>query len=245
MGLFDSIDEMMAEDFERFNDFKDVSRIDELLDLFKGLRRNKEYKKMSLLANKDMGKSTNKWRFDESKIPFINAAKKGFGFSLPIHLPPLTKFIDYDFFKAFYSIIQVSYIYRSGEALDDKEYRSIILGDIGPQITYFVEDFDKSYEMPIHSKNFFKRLKNVYYADKRAKRLEHIIYSRLFVTITQELDSVILFDRTVGACAMYLMACNALKNNRDIVTCEDVVVAYLTTFKILSMDIRKYVPLLD
>ncbi|KZX16291.1 hypothetical protein MBFIL_05270 [Methanobrevibacter filiformis] len=27
MGLFDSIDEMMAEDFERFNDFKDVSRI--------------------------------------------------------------------------------------------------------------------------------------------------------------------------------------------------------------------------
>ena len=39
----------------------------------------------------------------------------------------------------------------------------------------------------------------------------------------------------------YLMGCNALKEGRDSITCEDVVIAYLTGFKIILNDIRPLV----
>ena len=37
------------------------------------------------------------------------------------------------------------------------------------------------------------------------------------------------------------MGCNALHNNRDYISCEDVVVSYLVCFKIVLTDIRPLV----
>jgi len=245
MGLFDSWDEMFENDLKKFDDFKDVERIDELLTLFKGLRRNEEYKKIAIIANEDMGKPENTWRFDESKIPFLNAAKKGFGFTLPLYYPPLTKFLDYNCLIALYSVIQFSYIYHSGDVLDDNEYKSIILGDIGPKLTYFVEDYDKDIILPKYSIDFFKRLKNVYWENKKSKKLEHIIYRGYLLTMDAELGTPSVFMRTYGFCALYLIGCNALKNNRNLITCEDVVVGYITTFKLMFNDVRSLVPFID
>ena len=41
--------------------------------------------------------------------------------------------------------------------------------------------------------------------------------------------------------AIYLMVCNAFKNDRNSVTSEDVVVGYLTAFKMIFNDIRPLV----
>lgn len=246
MGLFDSWDEIIENDLRKFDEFKDVDKIVELLTLLKGLRKNKEYKKMSMIATEDMGKKENTWRFDESKIPFLNAAKKGLGFTIPfLYLPPLTKFIDYDFLIATYSIIQFSYIYHSDDVLNDKEYKSIILGDIGPNLTYFVEDYDKNLPLPDYSIDFFKRLKNVNWADKKAKKLEHIIYNEYLTSIESELGISSIFVRTYLFATLYLMGCSALKDDRDVITCEDVVVSFLTTFKLMFNDVRPLIPFID
>ena len=49
-------------------------------------------------------------------------------------------------------------------------------------------------------------------------------------------------SRTFRRCAFYLMGCNALKNNRDCIVMEDIIVGYLTAFKVALTDIR---PLVD
>ncbi len=48
--------------------------------------------------------------------------------------------------------------------------------------------------------------------------------------------------RTFRRGAFYLMGCNALKNNRDCIVMEDIIVGYLTAFKVALTDIR---PLVD
>ncbi|KZX10805.1 hypothetical protein [Methanobrevibacter curvatus] len=46
MGLFDDWDTIIELDLRIFDEFKDVERTDELLTLLKGLRMNKEHKKI-------------------------------------------------------------------------------------------------------------------------------------------------------------------------------------------------------
>lgn len=251
MSLLGNIDDMFEKSLKKFNDYNDVDRIDELVNLLKGLRKNQHFIDFYNLAKEDLNQEGSNWRFDESKIPFINAAKKGFGFNSPIYLPPLTKVIDYTSFIAMYSIIQLSYIYHSGHKLYDDEYKSIILGNIGFKVTHFIENYDKEGELPEPSIDFFKKLSSFKWSDKRAKNLEKLIYQDYVENISTEnwgLEKGRIsgnFMRSMGFCSLYLMGCNALKNNQNVITCEDVVVAYLTTFKLMFNDVRPLVPILD
>lgn len=245
MGLFDSWDDIFEKDFAKFDEYSDLERIDELVDMLKGLRGNQKYTELSLISSKNVNKTGKPWRFYEEKIPFINAAKKGFGLRPPLYIYPITKFLNFIFFQTLYSIIQFSYVLHSGELLGHREYKSIILGDLGPSLTYFVEDYDKSKKLPEPSIDFFKRLKNVKWHDKKAHNLEKLIYNRYITHVTAELDTPSIFQRTSGFAASYLIGCNALKNDRNRMTYEDVIAGYLTTFKVMLNDVRPLVPFVD
>ena len=157
-----------------------------------------------------------------------------------LYLPPLTKVVKYNFFIGLYSIIQVNYIYCANEKLDDEDYRSIILGDIGAYFTYFVEDFENPGGIPEPSEEFFKRLTDIKYESKEVRKFFSCIWDTIS-TFTVHYEAHINHCRTVGFSALYLSACSALKNNHDSIAFEDVVTGYLTIFKLFYIDIRPLV----
>ena len=219
MDYWDEVfEEQLDDDLKKLNEFSYVEGFDLIREGLLNLRDNQQFIEMGRIPKTGFNKEGSKWKFEEDKIPFIKAAKDGMSNFPLLYLPPLTKVVKYNFFIGLYSIIQVNYIYCANEKLDDEDYRSIILGDIGAYFTYFVEDFENPGEIPEPSEEFFKRLTDIKYESKEVRKFFSCICS-----------------------ALYLCACSALKNNHDSITFEDVVTGYLTIFKLFYIDIRPLV----
>ena len=241
MSYDDEIFEEQLEGYlKKLNNFSYVEGFDLIYDGLLNLRDNQQFIEMGRIPKTGYNKEGSKWKFEEDKIPFIKAAKDGLSNFPLLYLPPLTKVVQYNFFIALYSIIQVNYIYCANEKLDDEDYRSIILGDIGAYFTYFVEGFENPGEIPEPSEEFFKRLTNIKYENKNVKKFLTCI-SDTISAFTVYYDSDFNHCRTVAFASLYLSACSALKNNHDSITFEDVVTGYLTIFKLFSIDIRPLV----
>ncbi|KZX17809.1 hypothetical protein MBCUT_00200 [Methanobrevibacter cuticularis] len=247
MSLLGDWDEIFENDIKKLNEFRHIDRLDEVISILRGLRHDEFFKGLANLVSdgkKSLFDSRNVWEFKDEGNSFFSLGIRELKSRSPIYLPPLTKFVNDSSFLAMYAILELSYVYDSGHKLTDDELKSIVFGDIGQFVTFFVEDFDKSEKLPKISADFFKRLKDLYWEDKKAKKLHGKIYD-VIRDITTENSTPYIFTRTFIHSIFYLEACNALKYGRDVVTCDDVVIAYLTTFKILMSDIRLLVPLIN
>ncbi len=127
---------MIEEDLKKLNKFSKIKDFDILYEILLELRDSPQFIGMGQIPKTGYNKEGSKWKFDESKIPFINAAKNGLSNFAFFYYPPLTKIIIYKFFTTLYSLIQLNYIYSSNEKLDDGDYKSIILGDVGAYLTH-------------------------------------------------------------------------------------------------------------
>ena len=233
-------EEEIKRSLEKLNNFSEVEGFYLIYDALLNLHDNQQFIMMGKTPKDGFNKEGSKWKFEEDKIPFIKAAKEGMSNFPLLYIPPLTKVIQYDFFIALYSMIQLNFIYCANEKLDDEDYRSIILGDIGAYFTYFVEDFENPGEIPEPSEEFFKRLTDIKYESKEVRKFFSCIWDTIS-TFTVHYETHINHCRTVGFSALYLCACSALKNNHDSITFEDVVTGYLTIFKLFYIDIRPLV----
>jgi hypothetical protein len=241
MKFNEDYNDLIEEDLEKLSKFDHVECFDILVEEIMALKDNEQFIQMGEIPKTGFVKKENNWKFSEDKVPFINAAKKGLStFNQRIYYPPLTKVIYYKFFKALYTIIQLNYMYYSGEKLSEDDYKSIILGDVGAYLTYFVEDFQNPGEIPKPSQNFFKGLKNIKYDSKEVENFNNRIYWLLADFVTGY-DSVDNYGRTIGFAVTYLMGCSALKRNHDVIVYDDVVTAYLTICKLFKIDIRPLV----
>jgi len=248
MSLLGTWDEIFEKDIKKLNEFQHIDRLDEIISILRGLRHDEFFKDLANLVRdgkKGLLDSRNVWVFkDYEGSSFLGLGIKEMKSRSPIYLPPLTKFVNDTSLLAMYAMLQLSYIYDSGHKLTENEHKSIIFGEIGQFVTFFVEDFDNPRKLPKFSADFFKKLKNVYYEDKNTKKLNYKIYN-VVTDITNENFTPSIFNRTFIYSIFYLEACNALKHGRDVVTYDDVVVAYLTNFKILMSEIRSLVPLIN
>jgi hypothetical protein len=247
MSLLGDWDEIFENNIKELNEFQNIDRLDEIISILRGIRHDEFFKVLVDLVsegNKNLFDSKNMWEFKDNENSFFGLGLKELKSKFPIYLPPLTKFVNDSSFLAIYGILGLSYVYDSAHKLTDDEIKSIVFGEIGQFVTFFVEDFDKFGGLPKVSADFFKRLKNVYYEDKYAKKLNYKIYDVIKVIINEN-SMPPIFARSIIHSAIYLEACNALKYDRDVVTCDDVVVAYLTNFKILMSDIRSLIPLIN
>ena len=240
----EDIDKDFVKLFGRFDKYGDVGRIDELIDMLKSLRHNEQYIEIIRIFKRD---GLTQDSLDSDKIPFFHAAKKGFGFPSPFFSPPLTSVLNLHNFTGLESIIELSHAYSAGHDITSEDSRKIMLGDITAHLTYFVEDYDKHYEIPEPNIEFFKKLKKVK-IEKRAWKMNDLIYVKYGVNSYSELQYMHgikppgEFNRTYYNSAFYLAGCNAVKDGRDTITCEDLVVGYLLTFRVLLSDVR---PLVD
>lgn len=229
-------------DLKNLQSIKGVKRLDELTKLLIKLKDDKKFHNICKLANGPIAAKDNNFDYNIKKVPFLYTAKKGLGIQLPFYLPPITKLIDIFSLVSVYSMIQASYIFNSGHRLNNEEDKAIQLSDIMAHITFFVEDYDnQNKQIPNYNINFFKKLHNLNWKSKKAKKLEKTIYTGCFSDFFTYNNLPFLFCRTFGRAPTYLMGCNALKEGRNSINSEDVVIGYLTTFKIILNDIRPQV----
>ena len=120
-------------------------------------------------------------------------------------------------------MIQLNYIYCANEKLDDKDYKSIILGDIGAYFTYFVEDFENPKTLHEPSEDFFKQITDIKYRTKDVNKFFNCIW-----------------DVTSAYTAGYRTDINYCRT-LVFISFEDVVTGYLTIFKLFYIDIRPLV----
>ena len=242
-------DDSIVEDYDwnRLMSFKelDIKRFDELVDIIKNLRVNDRFLSLPRFPVK-RDENTLDWNME--KTPFYNGARNGLGFSalIPIYRPNfIHKVVDGFNLATLFSMIQMSFNYDNQHFLTYEEDKVIVLSFIVEYITFFVEDFDNPDIVLVKRSQkeyveFFNKLHGLYWEDDKAKDFEYSIFCVIVDSIHNDYDS----DRLVtalGHAVYYLIGCSALKEGHDCITCEDVVIGYLTVFKIILNDMRPLV----
>ena len=220
MSFFEEfLEEDLDKYFKRLTEFSYVENFDLIHKGLLNLRDNQQFIEMGRIPKTGFNKENRKWKFEEDKIPFIKAANDGMSNFPLLYLPPITKVVQYDFFIALYTMIQLNYIYCANEKLDDDDYKNIILGDVAAYFTYFVEDFENPGKIPEPSEDFFKQITNMKYETKDVNKFFNCIWD-IISPYTTAYRSGMNYCRTIGFAALYLSACSALKNNRDSISLQ-------------------------
>ena len=234
-------------DWERLMSYKEfgIGRFDELLEIINGLKSNERFLS---LPDFPVEKDENTFDWNMDKTPFYNGAKIGFGFSvyMPAFAPNIVhKSIGAINFATLFSMVQMSFNHDNQHFLTYEEDKAITLSFIIEYLTFFVEDFDNpDNQLVKRSQNeyveFFKRVHDLRWEDKKTKDFEYSTFCVIVDTINNNEQSR-RFITTLGHAVYYLIGCNALKEGRDYINFEDVVIGYLTVFKIILNDMRPLV----
>lgn len=234
-------------DWERLMSYKEfgIGRFDELLEIINGLKSNERFLS---LPDFPVEKDENTFDWNMDKTPFYNGAKIGFGFSvyMPAFAPNIVhKSIGAINFATLFSMVQMSFNHDNQHFLTYEEDKAITLSFIIEYLTFFVEDFDNQDNRLVkRSQNeyveFFKKVHNLNWENGKVKDFEYSTFCVIVDAINNNVQSR-RFITTLGHAVYYLIGCNALKEGRDSISFEDVVIGYLTVFKIILNDMRPLV----
>lgn len=221
-----------------------VDRLDELIELLESFVGNKEFEKFFNHCEYGDGYE---FDFDLKLIPIVHGAFDAMNI---LDYSPVFRLITHHLVFAqsiggLISIIQLSFVHYNNHLLTTEEDKVIKTSDIFYYLTFFVEDYDNpdneyveyGYEF---YKDFFKRARKTYWENKDVKKFARDVRN-LRTTIIGMYNVTFDVHKIVYVAALYLMVCNAFKEGRDSVNYDDVVIGYLTIYKMIFNDIRPLV----
>ena len=224
--------------FEKYNDLPGIHELRDLIISFRGTSTFKKFNETAVFI-------TNPKNFDKkldplktTSNPFIKSAMKLLRVPIiPISLPHINKLINFTHLNALLMLLEFNYSYHL-EQIPSKEILDYIYnGAIIIKLSTLVENYNIDNILKWED-DFFEKLKNIKFADKKAKKLEDMIRGGLLLTIILEQDCTHVFYNHVKFSALYLMACSAIKNNHKGITCEDVAIGYTLTLNLFKKDLR-------
>ncbi|MDR3062506.1 MAG: hypothetical protein LBU40_00010 [Methanobrevibacter sp.] len=109
------------------------------------------------------------------------------------------------------------------------------------KLMYLLLDFDKNLTFDHADKNFFHYLKKLKW-DKNAKKLFDKIYYMhsdvIKYTLEGTFSNIFMYNYSGNLFALtFLVACNAVKHDRDRMIEDDVIIAFKTFYKLIHADI--------
>lgn len=238
----DEIDIKLYEKYlERLYHWEPINRLDELIELLDSLCGNERF--LSFASNDEIGPD-DEYNYKDKEIPILDAVLNEVTWNqyLP-YIPQLTRRLITNLeIVSIFAMVQLSFVEYNKHYLTTEEDKIIKKSTIFQALTYHVEGYDNpKNKNPQHTTQYyqkhFHKLYRLNWQDKRTKQLDDRI---------RDLEGCIIgmnklsftFSRGFYKAAVYLMGCNALKNNRNSVNQEDVVIGYLTCYKIFFEDIR-------
>ena len=215
--------ELYEEHLTVIYEFIDINRVGELIGVIDSFVGNKEFEKFFKQCEFSDDKP---FEFDDKLIPIIHGLNKAISLFdyCPLYFPSIThKLIITRSFESLFSVIQLAFVHYNNRLLNQEDDKVITASNMFYYLTFFVENYDGcdnefvEYDYEYY-KSYFKKLKKLYWADKTYEVLIIVEYA-----------------------SIYLMACNAMKFGRGAINCEDVVIGYLTCYKLIFNDVRPLV----
>lgn len=247
INMKDCADKSLYEDFlgNLYEWDGEVDRLDELICIIDSFVGNKEFEKY---FNHCEFSDEEEFDFDEKEVPIYHGAFDAMNILdyFPYYIPSIRHhLVVANSIATLIAVIQLGFVHYNNRLLTQEEDRIIKLSDIFYYLTFFVEDYDNSdNEFAEYSydyyKDFFNKARKTYWMDNKTKKFAGIIRN-LRTTIIGMYNFTFEVHNIVYMAAVYLMVCNAIKNGRDNVSCDDVVVGYLTVYKMIFNDIRPIV----
>ncbi|MBE6499789.1 MAG: hypothetical protein E7Z80_04485 [Methanobrevibacter thaueri] len=242
--MIDGLDKSFEKDFERFDEFGDVGGIYDLRRSMVGLRNSEilvDFDRIAHYVIEDNNFKDNK-SFKEYCNFYLMAHDNLRVPIFPIYLSFLHDFVDFSDIESLLMLINFNYFYYSKMKCSRvKVVKEIFGGNIIEYLSFLTDDFMMMDDLPDYDENFFNKLKKVNFKDKKSKKLENFLMRGYLCSVTVEQKISVKFYNHIKFSARYLMACNALKRGSLEINCDDVVVGYSLTLKLITEDIRPYV----
>lgn len=119
------------------------------------------------------------------------------------------------------------------------------MGRVDERIVLALDEFDKNFDIPEITEEFFVKLKNVKWQNNETKKLYkklNELRDHFRIDIFGVSYSVFhtRLSATENAFLLFLTGCSAVNSDRDSIIKEDVIKAYKTYFKLMKTDITKF-----
>lgn len=238
-SLSDDVDTCIEKSFKDLDKWK-INKLEILKNQLNYIIENNLFKKYDKSAY-ELNEYNKNVDINPNEIPFLKDAKNILGNGLPVFHFNKFSFVDFKTLANTLFLIQLNYYLYSDEENALFEAKKIsIYNDFLIYLNLYVDEVKtKKFILNTPYEEHLNKLKKIKYIDKTAEELEKKIRECLqYIAIKAESKNK--FYKTVFFSASYLMACSAVKNNRNI-TCEDVVIGYIITFELLTQDYTSYI----
>jgi len=237
-------------------EFNDFEGLEELMQKILSLRNSEIYEKTQPAYNQ---KDPYDSEVDRSKmmrktikeIPIYKMANDNLS-HLPLNLPYLADLINFNAFSTIHMLIEFLYYREVGRLLTADELKLIDSGRLYGKIVFALDEFDTVSSVPGPTVEFFKRLKEMKWQDKKIKKTfgkmkkvqEQIFYekwennSQLGDSDPGKMIQLSLFEEKI---LLTLAGCSAALDGRTKIVWNDIRTAYKTYFKLLNSDVTKLV----
>ena len=245
--IIEGLDKSYEREYAKFDEYSDVEGLCDFKDLVVSLRDIDiliEFDKLAHYIIDDRNFKTEPFLHSKISNEFLTMANEKLSSSvIPIYYEPIRGFVTFENIEALLMLINFNYFYYCNMNCSRvKSIEKVFGGNIIQYLSFFTNDFIKSMQdLPDYDDSFFDDLKSVHYEDERARLLEDFLRCGYLSLIVVEQNISWAFFNNIKSSTIHLMACNALKRGSLKVNCEDVVVGYTLTLKLITEDIGKYV----
>ena len=241
--IFENSDKSFHKIFNKLEDYSDVKSIEDLMDLISFMDKNNYFKDYYEVA-RHINNQNIKYKKDLvhlSNNAFLKTACSMLDYPGLFHRSKT--FVNLESVEAVLFIILFNLYYFSH--YQDKSLPNTIdlvcNNDIIRHLAFQLEDFKMECCVCKDFETFIKKISKINFDNEKTKYLHKEIF-RLYLSLLMIEDDVdTLFAGNISVAAEFLMACNALKHNRESITCEDVVAGYKTALNLMREDLNEYV----
>lgn len=161
----------------------------------------------------------------------------------PIKLPYISDTIDYLDFSFFFPFLELIYSMSLGRELVVDDVRRLVGSGFGERVIFDLEKFDDVSDVQEATPEFFVKLKNVGWRDRKSKSLLSKLNE---IREFEKFDILgylhgLEFQNKEDMFILSLAGCSAVNDERDKIIEFDVVRAYRTYFKLIRTDITRFI----
>lgn len=145
-------------------------------------------------------------------------------------------------FVAMYKIIEFLYLIRVKRELHYEDLKNIYLSGLDEQLIFALNQFDDVLDIPQPTNELFERIQKTIWEDWTTERFFQNL-NKIRNIIAYEEISILKFSRLFWIENLFLKLiarCSAVKEGRDRINREDIVISYKTYLKLLNTDVTKY-----
>ena len=163
----------------------------------------------------------------------------------PVYSSSISGLIYFKMFYVMYTLLEAIYYTNSENKLEHKDLMNIYMGRVDERIVLALDEFDKNFDIPEITEEFFVKLKEVKWQNNETKKLYrklNELRDHFRIDIFGVSYSVFhtRFSATENAFLLFLAGCSTVNSYRDSIIKEDVIRAYRTYFKLMKTDITKF-----